>query len=211
MKRREFTGKLVRGLVAVPALSGISPLTLAAEERYRMVADVAECCSCEIPCPCNFGRPTELRCDGNRLIQIREGHFEGADLAGISFVVTFLMGNWTRIHIDEAMTEAQFATFEKMFPVIFAGFDRLARSKQRVPLTVTRADAQLEFTVPESTVVMRLLPGLNGAPIVVDGLPNTAYYQYVQYESVDHRHASADASWQYAGTNGFTSQMRVSG
>ncbi|OGT73945.1 MAG: hypothetical protein A3H44_08415 [Gammaproteobacteria bacterium RIFCSPLOWO2_02_FULL_57_10] len=211
MKRRIFTKGLISALAAAPVLSGVSSLVSAQGQRWSLVADLAECCSCEIPCPCNFGRPTELRCDGNRLIQIREGQFEGEDLAGISFLVTFLMGNWTRIHIDDSMSDAQFATFEKMFPVAFAGFDRLARSKERVSLNVVRTDSTITFTVPESSVEMKLIPGLGGEPIVINGLPNPAYHEYVQYESVNHRHESADATWTYSGTNGFTSVMRVSG
>lgn len=207
MKRRAFTSSLLTGM----ALSGVTSLSFAASERYSMIADLAECCSCEIPCPCNFGLPTELRCDGNRLIEIRSGHFEGADLTGIRFMVTFLMGNWTRIHIDESMTAAQQEAFDKMFPVIFAGFDRLARSKHRVPFTVERGADTVRFTVPESTVEMALLAGLAGEKIVVNGLPNPAYHEYVQYRSVNHRHTSTDATWEYAGTNGFTSVMRVSG
>jgi hypothetical protein len=210
MKRRTFTKRLLSAMAAVPALSSAGVFA-AAGEQWALVADLAECCSCEIPCPCNFGRPTELRCDGNRLIQIREGHFEGEDLAGINFVVTFLMGNWTRIHIDESMSPAQFAAFEKMFPVAFAGFNRLARSRERVALNITRTDTTLSFTVPESRVEMKLLAGIDGNPITITGLPNPAYHNYVQYESVTHTHQSVDASWTYSGTNGFTSQMRVSG
>ncbi len=98
-----------------------------------------------------------------------------------------------------------------MFPVIFAGFDRLARSKHRVPFTVERRDGTLRFSVPESSVEMALLPGLSGERIEVNGLPNPAYHEYVQYRAVDQRHSSADATWEYVGTNGFTSVMRVSG
>jgi len=210
MKRRSFNTSLLTALT-VPALGGIHTLASAQTSRWSLVADLAECCSCEIPCSCNFGRPTELRCDGNRLIQIREGQFEGEDLAGINFLVTFLMGNWTRIHIDDSMSSAQHAAFEKMFPVAFAGFDRLARTKAPVPLAISRTDATLSFSVPESRVEMKLLAGLDGSPIVIHGLPNPAYHDYVQYESVVHRHESADASWSYEGTNGFTSVMRVSG
>lgn len=208
MKRRTFTKRVL--LAAASGLSGMR-VHAASSENWSLVADLAECCSCEIPCPCNFGRPTNLRCDGNRLIQIREGQFDGRDLAGINFVVTFLMGNWTRIHIDDSMTADQFAAFELMFPVAFAGFDRLARSKKRVPLNITRTDTALTFNVPESYVEMKLLPGIGGNPIVINGLPNSAYFEYVQFESVEHRHASEDATWTYTGTNGFTSQMRVSG
>ena len=211
MKRRVFTKGLISALATAPLLASVSSVVSAQGQRWSLVADLAECCSCEIPCPCNFGRPTELRCDGNRLIQIREGQFEGENLAGISFVVTFLMGSWTRIHIDDSMSDAQFATFEKMFPVAFAGFDRGARSKERVPLNVARSDSIITFNVPESSVEMKLIAGLGGEPIVINGLPNPAYQEYVQYESVNHRHESAEATWTYSGTNGFTSVMRVSG
>lgn len=210
MKRRSFNTSLLTALT-VPALGGIHTLASAQTPRWSLVADLAECCSCEIPCSCNFGRPTELRCDGNRLIQIREGQFEGENLAGINFLVTFLMGNWTRIHIDESMSSAQYAAFEKMFPVAFAGFDRLARNKARVPLSISRTDSTISFSVPESRVEMKLMAGLDDSPIMINGLPNPAYHDYVQYESVVHRHESTDSSWSYEGTNGFTSVMRASG
>lgn len=134
-----------------------------------------------------------------------------ADLAGITFLVTFLMGQWTRIHIDDSMTPAQLETLDKLLPVVFAGFDRVARNKARVPMTITQTEATLSYSVPESKVEMKLLPGLGGERIVIDGLPNPNYYEYVQYESVVHTHESADAKWSYSGTNGFTSVMRVSG
>ncbi|MES3008454.1 MAG: DUF1326 domain-containing protein [Pseudomonadota bacterium] len=217
MKRRMFTKGLLSAMAAAPALS-ISKLASAQAagsstqgQRWSLVADLAECCSCEIPCPCNFGRPTELRCDGNRLIRIREGQLEGADLAGITFLVTFLMGQWTRIHIDDSMTPAQLETLDKLLPVAFAGFDRVARNKARVPMTITQTETTLSYSVPESKVEMKLLPGLDGNRIVINGLPNPNYHEYVQYESVVHTHESADANWTYSGTNGFTSVMRVSG
>ena len=71
-------------------------------------------------------------------------------------------------------------------------------------LTIATSEVSLK-------VEMKLLPGLGGEKIVIDGLPNPNYYEYVQYESVVHTHESADASWSYSGTNGFTSVMRVSG
>jgi hypothetical protein len=80
-----------------------------------------------------------------------------------------------------------------------------------VPFTVERGTDTIRFTVPESTVEMKLMAGLGGEKIVVNGLPNPAYHEYVQFMSVNHRHTSTDATWEYAGTNGFTSVMRVSG
>jgi hypothetical protein len=210
VKRRDF-GKLIGAAAMVPVLRPMRALT---EERraWSLVADVSECCSCEIPCSCNFGRPEQdAPCHGSRLIQIREGQLDGAPLAGISFVVTFYMGQWTRLYIDDSMSAEQLATADRLLPVAFAGFDRGARFKEPVPLTVERGPDRLRFSVPESSVEMRLMPGLGGEPIRITGLPNPAYRDYVQYESVVHTHDGPDRSWSYSGTNGFQSVMRASG
>jgi hypothetical protein len=209
MDRREFN-KLVGTLAVAPALLPASTRTRAQAPRWSLTADVAECCSCAIPCSCNFGRPEAGTCHGTRLIQIRDGQLEGASLAGLRFVVTFEMRVWTRIYMDDRMSEAQVATLERLLPVAFAGFDRQARARVRAPLTVQETADGLRFSVPESTVEMTLLPGLDGGRIVITGLPNPAYRDYVQHESVVHTHSSSDANWSYAGTNGFRSVMRVS-
>jgi hypothetical protein len=208
MDRREFN-KLVGTLAVAPAL--LPSAARAQAPRWSLVADVAECCSCAIPCSCNFGRPEPGTCHGTRLIQLREGQLDGADLAGLRFVVTFEMRVWTRIYMDARMSDAQVATLERLLPVAFAGFDRQARAKVRAPLTVQEIEDGLRFGVPESTVEMKLLPGLNGERIVITGLPNPAYRDYVQHESVVHTHRSADAEWSYVGTNGFRSVMRANG
>jgi hypothetical protein len=208
MDRREF-GKLVGALTVAPAI--LPARTHAAARGYSLVADIAECCSCAIPCSCNFGRPEAGTCHGTRLIQIREGQLDGAELAGLNFVVTFQMRVWSRIYVDDRLNETQSATLDRLLPVAFAGYDRNARAKVRAPLTIEELDGGFRFGVPESTVEMKLLPGLDGARIVVTGLPNPAYREYVQHESVVHSHRSADAEWSYSGTNGFRSIMRTNG
>jgi hypothetical protein len=211
MKRRDFS-KLVGAAAVAPLLR---PMRALAAERPRrawsLVADVSECCSCDIPCSCNFGRPEQTACHGTRLIQVRDGQLDGAPLAGIAFVVTFYMGRWTRIYVDDSLGAEQFATLERLLPVAFAGFDRLARVKERVPLTIQPGNGTLRFSVPESAVEMRLLPGLSGEPIRITGLPSAAYHDYVQYESVVHTHEGPDETWSHVGTNGFRSVMRASG
>jgi len=208
MDRREFN-KLVGSLAVAPALlpNGVQ----AQARRWSLIADVAECCSCAIPCSCNFGRPEPGTCHGTRLIQIREGQLDGADLSGLRFVVTFEMRVWTRIYMDDSMSDSQVATLERLLPVAFAGFDRIARAKGRAPLTMQETADGFRFGVPESSVEMKLLPGLDGEPIVITGLPNHAYRDYVQHESVVHTHRSGDAEWSYSGTNGFRSVMRANG
>ncbi|MEX1196273.1 MAG: DUF1326 domain-containing protein [Pseudohongiellaceae bacterium] len=209
MKRRDFS-RILAASAAAPVL-GFGTGVSAQDARWSMVADVAECCSCEIPCPCNFGRPTEKLCSGNRLIQIREGQFEGQSLVGIRFLVTFAMGRWTRIYIDESLSRTQRNTLDRLLPAAFTGFDELARSKTYVPMQVEDGGDTLKFTVPESAVEMRMMRGLDGDPIVINGLPSNVFHNYVQYESVVHRHSGPDTEWSHSGTNGFRSEMYAQG
>jgi len=209
MKRRDFN--TVLGAVAIaPAIMGSARDAQAASE-WSLVANIAECCSCEIPCPCNFGRPTELRCDGNRLIEITEGQVDGAELAGIRFLATFEMGKWTRIYVDERLDDAQSKAFDAIMPLAFGGFLRLSRSVERVPLNVTRTNELITFSTPASEVEMKPLAGLNGRRITISGLPSNVFHDYVQYESVSHTHKGQDRDWSHSGTNGFTSRMVASG
>lgn len=213
MLRREFNkllGAVAAAPIVVPARDLLGQPDRAPRRRWELRADIAECCSCDIPCSCNFGRPESV-CHGTRLIRVREGQLDGSDLAGIAFVVTFFMGRWTRIYMDASMSSAQSAALDALLPVAFGGFDRIARLKERVRLTVEEGEGTLRFSVPESTVEMKLLPGLGGVPIRVSGLPNPAYHDYVQYESVVHAHNGPDLEWSHSGTNGFQSVMRVSG
>ena len=208
MKRRDFN--LLLAAAISPAMASKAH-TAEAAAAWSLKANIAECCGCEIPCPCNFGRPTELRCDGNRLIEIYEGQVDGADLAGVRFVVTFEMGKWSRIYADDRMDDARMKAFDAILPLAFGYFLDQSRSVERVPVTVDRSGDVVRFSTPESAVEMKPLVGLNGERITINGLPNNAFHEYVQYESVEHRHTGPEREWSYSGTNGFTSRMLASG
>lgn len=206
MNRRDFNTILGAAAIAPAGLAG----TASAAGVWSLEANVAECCSCAIPCPCNFGKPTQNRCDGSRLIDIYEGELDGADLAGLRFLVTFEMGKWTRIYIDDSLDAEQQETLDALLPLAFAGFFGGARSIERVPLTVNRTDELIRISVPASTIEMKPLAGLDGARITIDGLPSNAFHDYVQYGSVVHVHEGPDQQWSHSGTNGFTSRMIAS-
>ena len=205
MNRREFS--------TILGVAAVAPATLAkADEEsavpaWSFAADVAECCSCEIPCPCNFGRPTTSRCDINRLIEIEQGSVNGEDLAGIRFLVTMEMGEWTRLYVDDALSDTQTAALDIIMPLAFGSFLRMARSVERVPMTVVRTSEWITIATPASSVEMKPLVGLDGGPISISGLPSNVFHDYVQYESVEHIHKGPDREWSHSGTNGFTSRM----
>lgn len=197
--------------VVLLCLGAPTSIRVATAQDWSVAANVAESCSCEVSCPCNFGQPTASRCDGNRLIAIDEGHYGGVDLSGVSFIVTFEMREWSKIYVDDRISDAQMEALEQLLPVAFSGFHSGMRSLQRVALTIERTEEMVRFSVPQSTVEIRLMRGLDGEPITIDGLPSPAYVDYTQYQSVVHTHSSSDAEFSHSGTNGFTSRMEVSG
>ncbi|MGD9601548.1 MAG: DUF1326 domain-containing protein [Gammaproteobacteria bacterium] len=208
MNRREFSVGL-GGTAVIATTWGLAAARAATAPAWSVLADVAECCGCAIPCPCNFGRLTDKRCEGNRLIRIREGEFDGASLAGIDLLVAFEMRQWARIYVSDTVNDAQFATLEAALPFAFTGFHKILRSLERVPLEVEARSDRMRFSTPDSTVEMTRMAGLDGAPIRITGLPSPAFHDYVQYEAVVHRHRRDGVDWSYQGTNGFTSVMRA--
>src|ERR1700750_3325774 len=132
----------------------------AAEPNWHLVATVAESCSGTIPCPCNFGaQPNRNPCEGNRLIAIKSGHYEGTDLAGVSFLVTFNMRNWSKIYVSDKVSEKQMAAVEALMPIAFAGFHKGMLSFTKAPITMRITDTKVTFSGPESSVEMDVMKG----------------------------------------------------
>lgn len=182
----------------------------AAAPQWHLVATVAESCSCTIACPCNFGgEPNRNPCEGNRLIAIRSGSYEGTDLANVSFLVTFNMRNWSKIYVSDKVTDRQMAAVEALMPIAFAGFHRGMLSFTKAPITMEITEKRVRFSGPESAVDMEVMSGFGGKPVQIKNLPNPAYQDYTQYKSVVHTHASDQARWSHSGTNGFTSTMEA--
>jgi len=214
LPRRTF----LRSLGVTIALPLIDPMIpsrtalaqTAASPNWHITATVAESCSCAISCPCNFGsEPTRMPCNGNRLISIKSGHYEDADLSGVAFLITFTMRGWSKIYVSDRVTAGQMAAVEALLPVAFAGFHHGMLSLTKAPLTIDLTEKRVTYSVPESSVDMEVMRGFDGKPVKVLNLPNPAYQDYTQYRSVLLRHESADQQFRYSGTTGFTSTMDV--
>src|SRR3954471_14883927 len=127
----------------------------AAEPNWHLVATVAESCSCTISCPCNFGgEPNRNPCEGNRLIAIKSGHYEGVDLKGVAFLVTFTMRSWSKIYVSDTVSDKQMAAVEALMPIAFAGFHRGMLSFAKAPITMRITDTKVTFSGPDSSVDM---------------------------------------------------------
>jgi hypothetical protein len=200
-----------------PCLAAVSILFVAliapphaAAPVWHITATVAESCSCTISCPCNFGgEPNRNPCEGNRLIAITSGHYEGVDLAGVSFLVTFTMRTWSKVYVSDKVSDKQMAAVEALMPIAFAGFHRGMLSFTKAPITMNITDSRVTFSGPESSVVMDVMKGFGDRPVQISNLPNPAYQGYTQYRSVSHTHTSAQHTFSHKGTNGFTSTMDV--
>jgi hypothetical protein len=191
-------------------LVALSAPSRAAEPNWHLTATVAESCSCTVSCPCNFGgEPTRMPCHGNRMISINAGHFDDVDLAGVQFLVTFSMREWSKIYVSDKVSAKQMAAVEKLLPIAFAGFQRGMLSFTKAPITMNVTANRVTFSGPESSVEMDVLAGFGGKPVKVMNLPSAAFQDYTQFKSVTHKHASDKATWSYSGTNGFTSTMDV--
>jgi hypothetical protein len=203
-----MTQKLIAGVVIVLAAFTVPPR--AAEQNWHLTATVAESCSCTVSCPCNFGgEPTKNPCEGNRLIAIKSGHYEDVDLAGVNFLVTFSMRNWSKIYLSDKVSERQKAAVEALLPIAFAGFHRGMLSFTTAPITMDITEKRVTFAGPESSVDMEVLSGFGGKPVKVLNLPSAVFQDYTQYKSVSHKHASDKTTFSYSGTNGFTSTMEA--
>ena len=42
-----------------------------------------------------------MPCEGNRMISIDSGTYDGVDLAGVQLLVTFNMRNWSKIYVSD--------------------------------------------------------------------------------------------------------------
>jgi len=178
--------------------------------EWRFVATVAESCSCDVPCPCNWGSSaTRMPCDGNRLISMRSGRYGAVDLTGVAFLITFTMRGWSKIYVSDRVSAAQMTAVEALLPLAFGGFHKGMLSLTKAQLSVEMTESRVAYSVPESSVEMEVLRGTNGKPVKVLNLPNPAYQDYTQYRSVVLRHESADKKFRYSGTTGFTSTMEA--
>ena len=197
------------------ALTTIAVLLLevpsgARQPAWKMSATVAESCSCTVSCPCNFGgEPSHMPCEGNRIISIDSGNYDGVDLAGVQLIVTFNMRNWSKIYVSDKVSDQQMKAVEAMLPLAFAGFHKGMLSFTKAPITMDVTESRVKFSGPESSVDMEVMKGFNGKAVKVMNLPSAVFQDYTQFRSISHTHTSATHSWSHKGTNGFTSKWEA--
>jgi len=196
--------------LSITAVLLMQVASAARQPSWKMSATVAESCSCTVSCPCNFGgEPSHMPCEGNRIISVDSGNYDGVDLAGVQVLVTFNMRNWSKIYVSDKVSDRQMKAVEAMLPLAFAGFHKGMLSFTKAPITMEVTETRVKFSGPESSVDMEVMKGFNGKAVKVMNLPSAVFQDYTQFRSLVHTHTSATHSWSHNGTNGFTSKWEA--
>jgi hypothetical protein len=194
-------------------LAATSASSVAPPEDWHVTADVAESCSCNISCPCNFGSPpTHDFCYGNRLYQITKGHYKDVDVSGLTFIMTFSMREWAKLYVSDSASDAQMQALKDLVPYILGSHASSGvRFIKKVPVVVERTKGKVKFSGPDSAVDMDVMTGYQGKAVTVENLPSPTFQHYTQYKSVVTRHQEGDEEFHYSGTTGFTSKLDIGG
>jgi hypothetical protein len=195
-------------------IMGIMTASVAAQD-WAIKADYTESCSCNPTCPCAFGSPSTLGyCEGNNLIEIKEGHYGDVRLDGISVVTAFSLGKWIKPYVSENATDEQakaaveLLKLEPTFGILFSG-DTKTLSQEKVPVSIEKTSTNVKFSVPASKVEIEMMKGRDGKPIKIQNLPVPFLNDHTQYKSVTLSHNSEDKEFKHSGTNGFTSKIEA--
>jgi len=182
------------------------------ETTWTMNARLVESCCCNAICPCMVGSPpTRGFCHGNRLVQIDEGHFGDVDLDGVTLIVTFNIGNWTKLWFSDRTREEQVTAAVELLREQGGFLYGDLLEVERVPLVVERSEERIAYATPSTRTEIEVMRGYEGRPIEVANL--RTFRDYTQFESVVVSHTSADdsQSFEYSGTNGFSATYAASG
>jgi len=196
------------------------PQSFAAETDWALKGDWSESCCCQAACPCVFGSaPTKGHCDGSALFEIDKGHYGDVKVDGIKAVVTYRIGEWLRVYIEEKATEAQVDAVAKVlnqettFGFLFVGEgETRVLSVEKAPITVEKTDSKIAFSVPDSKVELEVMNGPNGKVIRIENLAIPWFVNgYEQYVAKTTSHERDGTEFSYEGTNGATSYVDAVG
>jgi hypothetical protein len=197
-------------------MMGIMAASATAQD-WAIKADYTESCSCNPACPCLFGSPSTLGyCEGNNLIEIKEGHYGDVRLDGISVVTAFSLGKWLKLYVSENATDEQtkaaveLLKLEQTFGFIYSGKSEIL-SQEKAPVSIEKTATKVKFSVPASLVEIEMMKGWEEQPIKIQNLAVPFMRDYTQYKSITTSHKSKDKEFEHSGTNGLTARIEASG
>jgi hypothetical protein len=198
-----------RILPLLAALACACAATPTSPDSWSMRARLVESCCCAPICPCIVGSsPTLGYCHGNRLVEIVDAHCDGVDLDGVDVIITFRVGEWTKLWFDDDATEQQVAAAVELLKHqrSFLFGERLEVA--RVPLSIERTASHVAFSCPSTETVIELLRGVEDKTVEVVNLD--LLRDYLQHRSLTVSRDAEDETRSFAheGTNGFTADYR---
>jgi len=199
-------------MISLVCMFALSSTSLWAQE-WSVKGNLVGSCSCNPACPCAFGSPpTHQFCEGNDLLEVKEGHYGDVKLDGLSVVSAGRIGEWVKYYVSETATDKQASALGSLMAALYEMPEETkVLSTEKVLVSVERTKAKVKFSVPESTVEIEMMNGWDGKPIKIHNLPRAYLLDYTQYKSVTNEHSSKDKKFSYSGTNGTTARVDASG
>lgn len=181
---------------------------------FHVRGDQVEACECDSVCPCIFDKDvTYDQCQGWLALAVREGSYEGTDLAGVTAAVALLktdknlgksMGKWEgKVWISDAASEAQRKGMTEVVKnSLGPAFGKLEFAVGKV--TVTGAGEHWELAVAgvgEAKVTG--IKGANGKVLVVHNSPSPIVMPVFNCALADsNTFSDGPVKWDYKGRNG---------
>ncbi|MDU8946365.1 DUF1326 domain-containing protein [Ovoidimarina sediminis] len=134
---------------------------------WSLSGELVETCSCNMLCPCWFGQADLMLmdqgyCATSLLLRVREGSYEGVDLAGQNAIVSLHFPGPTlfdadgtgRVYIDEGASDEQASALETILQGASGGGMEVPSSllsswlpTRRVAISVSEADGEVSAKV----------------------------------------------------------------
>ena len=184
-------------------------------QSWAIDADYAESCECNVPCPCIVGLdPTHRQCVGNSVVSIITGHYGDVKVDGLKLFISFSLGKWSKVYIDENATPAQEEAVVRLLKqkgtvAFFFKNDSVTSTKANI--TITQSDTTFTYSVPGSFAEIKYLKGKDGKPISLQNLKSNFLSNNKLCKSVDLHHTGDIRAFQYSGTHGLVSHFNASG
>lgn len=206
-----MTSKLYIILILIPFF-GCKQKSENSKSKWSIKATYYESCSCNAPCPCPFGLPmTNSFCKLNSLLEIHEGKFNDIDLKGVKLVTTGSSGDWGEYSFSETTTDEQKSSVESILKIVNVyGFNTILTSK-KAKIDFEKKEGSVTFSTSKVNVVMFMVKGKNGEPVVINNLSKKVFENYIPYSSHKNIHSCSDTTYNFSFEKkaGFTSEWNL--
>ena len=186
------------------------------EAGWAVEAGYTDACCCKPACPCLFGSaPTLGFCEGVSLIELEKAHYKDVNLDGVKVAAVYRGNSWIKFYVSDDASEEQTRAAVELLPAFekFFAIENVLEVKN-VPIDVGRAGDRVKISLPNTTVEIEVMRGINGEPIQIDnlpfpGFPAPPFNDHTQYKTIALKHEGGSEKFDHTETNGFTANIRA--